>query len=374
MASRPIAYLFTVITFVMGGASASCLAPEEEMIFKIELRGDWSPLTFPKQYPKFRKNAQFSPLVGTVHNDEYTMWEEGRVVSRDFRYFVNEDVTSKLVNSIKRSPDANTAFLANKIKDGMGKTSKTFTATRDFHLLSFAVHLIPSPDWFVGTSKLDLCQGSSWLDEPITLDLRPYDAGTDQGFMFTSPDYDESSFKPVHQITSTYPNHPANSFYYPQLDQLPRIAHATISRVAASQVSLPVSAEKSRGPLEAVSSAGNPHQNIPSWFHGISTGNSNNVQLTPVDCAVTNWGAWGTCDDLCTVGVQRRYRIVQQKPLNGGRKCDSLIELRICNSKLAMKKAQKKKCANKKMKKERKKYNAKQMKKIQNSIDNLYLI
>lgn len=57
-------------------------------------------------------------------------------MSRDFRYFVNEDVTSKLVNSIKRSPDANTAFLANKIKDGMGKTSKTFTATRDFHLVS----------------------------------------------------------------------------------------------------------------------------------------------------------------------------------------------------------------------------------------------
>lgn len=64
------------------------------------------------------------------------MWEEGRIVSRDFRYFVNEDVTTKLVNSIKRSSDASTAFLANKIKSGVGETSKIFTATRDFHMVS----------------------------------------------------------------------------------------------------------------------------------------------------------------------------------------------------------------------------------------------
>lgn len=139
-----------------------------------------------------------------------------------------------------------------------------------FSQLSFAVHLVPSPDWFVGVSKLDLCQGSSWLREPVTVDLRPYDAGTDQGFMFTSPDFDEDPYKPVQQITSTNPSHPANSFYYPQLEQLPRIAYVTISRVE-SQESVPLADEPQSGPLAAVSSERNPHPNVPAWFHAISS-------------------------------------------------------------------------------------------------------
>lgn len=172
---------------------------------------------------------------------------------------------------------------------------------------------------------MDLCQGSSWLDEPITLDLRPYDAGTDQGFMFTSPDYDESSFKPVHQITSTYPSHPANSFYYPQLDQLPRIAHATISRVAASQVSLPVSAEKSRGPLEAVSSAGNPHQNIPSWFHGISSKYITGILTGNAFCGMTIEDRCVDCSKIYP--FQTKLRILNFLP-----KKQQLLYLKSCDS------------------------------------------
>lgn len=373
--------LIVLATTLFAEVMATCSAPEGAMTFKVTFHGDWSPLAFPKQYPKFRKNAQWSPLVGAVHRSGYTMWEEGRVVSRDFRYFVNEDVTTKLVNSIKRSPDASTAFLANKIKSGVGKTSKIFTATRDFHMLSFAVHIVPSPDWFVGYSKLDLCQGSEWLRKPVTFDLQPFDAGTDQGFMFTSPEFEENPFKPVTQITSSNPNHPANSFFYPQLDQLPRIAHFTISRAAPEPQSPEVNAP---GPLPSIS-GGNSQDprsipskpmapGLPSWYHRINPHISSESKLTPVDCEVTTWGAWGDCDRTCAVGLQRRFRLVQQRPLNGGRKCDTLIEMRICNTKLALKKPQKKKCANKKMKKEKKKYTAKQMKKIRANLNNVYIV
>jgi hypothetical protein len=49
--------------------------------------------------------------------------------------------------------------------------------------------LAPSPDWFIGVSGLDLIVGGDWVDELVT-DLRAYDAGTDSGVTFLSPDDD----------------------------------------------------------------------------------------------------------------------------------------------------------------------------------------
>lgn len=50
------------------------------------------------------------------------------------------------------------------------------------------VKVIPSPDWFVGVDSLNLCEGGKWKQE-VTLDLQPFDAGTDSGFTFSSPNY-----------------------------------------------------------------------------------------------------------------------------------------------------------------------------------------
>lgn len=55
--------------------------------------------------------------------------------------------------------------------------------------LSFIVRIVPSPDWFVGIDSLNLCEGDHWI-ENISLDLYPYDAGTDSGFTFSSPNFE----------------------------------------------------------------------------------------------------------------------------------------------------------------------------------------
>ena len=55
--------------------------------------------------------------------------------------------------------------------------------------LSFIVRIVPSPDWFIGVDSLNLCDGDHWK-ESIHLDLYPYDAGTDSGFTFSSPNFE----------------------------------------------------------------------------------------------------------------------------------------------------------------------------------------
>ncbi|HIE82521.1 MAG TPA: hypothetical protein EYQ00_01135 [Dehalococcoidia bacterium] len=59
----------------------------------------------------------------------------------------------------------------------------------------------------------------------------PIDAGTDNGFTFTSPNWPTSPQGTIFRITSTYPPHPASSFNYPDKPNLPAIATFTFVKV-----------------------------------------------------------------------------------------------------------------------------------------------
>lgn len=50
-----------------------------------------------------------------------------------------------------------------------------------------------------------------------------------------------------------------------------------------------------------------------------------------VDCQVTPWGAWSTCDTDCGPGMMSRSRSIQIQPQNGGRHCPSLQQRRGCH-------------------------------------------
>lgn len=72
-------------------------------------------------------------------------------------------------------------------------------------------------------SFLQLCVGGSWIDT-VTVELDPLDAGTDNGFTFTAPNWPTAPQGVIYRITSRYPAHPAGSFYYPKSKRLPPIA------------------------------------------------------------------------------------------------------------------------------------------------------
>ncbi len=49
--------------------------------------------------------------------------------------------------------------------------------------------IAPSPDWFVGVSGLSLIANGQW-SEQLVVPLFAYDAGTDSGASYTSPNSD----------------------------------------------------------------------------------------------------------------------------------------------------------------------------------------
>lgn len=64
-------------------------------------------------------------------------------------------------------------------------THATFRVTREHHLVSLVTAIIPSPDWFLGVSNMELCEVTTTKWAPsLTFNLYALDAGTDSGLTF----------------------------------------------------------------------------------------------------------------------------------------------------------------------------------------------
>lgn len=89
-------------------------------------------------------------------------------------------------------------------------TPSSYSCLHVFHLqLSFIARIVPSPDWFVGVDSVDLCDGDHWK-ENASMELFPYDAGTDSGFTFSSPNFETIPQDKITQVGELEPRHSTN--------------------------------------------------------------------------------------------------------------------------------------------------------------------
>lgn len=178
------------------------------------------------------------------------MWSLGAIATPAFKKFTQDVDSSGLDRETSGFNGIFDTFYSRPIKHGVGESSVDFVADSHhsqvkFHFILFfwpakydvefqvslAVRLVPSPDWFVGLDTFDLCENGSWANL-ITLPLEPLDAGVDRGYTFTSPNWASRPQQKIFRITSTFPNHRASSFLYPNLSQLPTIATVTFQLLA----------------------------------------------------------------------------------------------------------------------------------------------
>ncbi|XP_018611971.1 spondin-2a [Scleropages formosus] len=273
--------------------------------------GHWSPQTFPKQYPLFRPPAQWSKLIAVTHNAQFRLWQEGAPASQGAQSFAEEGVTAEVVKEAREARKwraVGSMYRTPGIPTGTGHSSTELLLQPRNPQLSLMVKVIPSPDWFVGIDSLNLCEHNDWRQE-VTLDLRPFDAGTDSGFTFSSPNFPTNPPENITQITSQNPNHPANSFFYPRLSELPPLATIRLTR-------------QDRSPVRhnSLSNHIQPHDTTPKRF-----------SETPLDCEVSLWSSWGLCLGSCSKGGMRhRTRYILLRPANSGIPCPELEEQAEC--------------------------------------------
>lgn len=152
------------------------------------------PTNFPAGvWPDVPSAAHYSPIIGASHREVMTIWSAGEMAIEGVENVAETGNRAALESMIDGSPN-----VLSKILHPAGFASPdvtvgpiTFDVNDENPLVSFVTMVAPSPDWFTGVSRLDLRDNGEFVDS-LTVDLFAYDAGTEDGMMFSTdnPDTD----------------------------------------------------------------------------------------------------------------------------------------------------------------------------------------
>lgn len=162
---------------------------------------DWSAQTHPTDIPP---NPHFSGLIGGTHTAAASFWSVGTNASPGIENMAETGAKSPLDAEIQNAIAAGTAGMlisGGGINPSPDSVSVQFQCSTDFPLVTLVSMVAPSPDWFVGVTGLNLYEGGVWVDEKVVV-LWPYDAGTDSGVSYASPNQETNPADPVSLITS----------------------------------------------------------------------------------------------------------------------------------------------------------------------------
>ena len=173
---------------------AGCAVPAT---YAVEVEVVWDPATVP--------NPHFSPVVGATHDASLSLWTPGGMATNGIEVMAETGATGPLVAEVQDAIADGTAgavVLGSPIPVSPGGTTVSVEVDETHDRVTLVTMVAPSPDWFVGVSGLELCVDGEWVDQ--TVDLTVWDAGTDSGLQFTSPNQDTVPAEPITVSTAFF--------------------------------------------------------------------------------------------------------------------------------------------------------------------------
>ena len=166
--------------------------------YTVTFTGAWTAEATPGGVPD---GAHFSPLIGGVHNADVAFLEAGGTATPGIESMAERGRTATLTEEIQAAgPNALSVL---RKDSGPGATaSDTFeavTVTADHPRITLLSMIAPSPDWFVGVFGLSLLDAEGNWADALTVNLYPWDAGTEEGDDFS---FDNAATVPPGTIVS----------------------------------------------------------------------------------------------------------------------------------------------------------------------------
>ena len=136
-------------------------------------------------------NAHWSNLVGANHNSDITFLELGGTATVGIENVAEAGSNTIFNSEVQTSINAGDAeqWLQEPFSPFAAISSATLSdviVSEDYPLLTLVSMIAPSPDWIIAINSLNLWDTSlnQWKDT-FTVDLFPYDAGTENGFGYS---------------------------------------------------------------------------------------------------------------------------------------------------------------------------------------------
>lgn len=187
------------LPLVLAAVAPLAAAQGSIAVYDVTFDATWSAATHPGGFPG---GAHFSNLVGGTHDAGVSFWTPGAVASPGIEAMAELGTTPPLQAEVAAAIAAGHA--GSIVLGGLvfvpGQVATSLVVTDRFPLVTLVTMIAPSPDWFVGVRGLALLSGGAWQD--VDVPLFAWDAGTDSGAAYTSPDVDTVPKQPIAAITS----------------------------------------------------------------------------------------------------------------------------------------------------------------------------
>lgn len=168
--------------------------------YQVTFTSTWSEQSHPYEYPAGL--AHFSGLIGATHNALVNFWQPKEVATNGIESMAETGSKSLLIAEINTEIDIGNAqhlLSGGGIGRSPGEVQLTFEITQQHPFVTLVSMIAPSPDWFVGVSSLPLIANGQWLEQ-LVVPLFAYDAGTDSGAVYTSPNSDTQPRTSIQRI------------------------------------------------------------------------------------------------------------------------------------------------------------------------------
>lgn len=193
---KKITLLFTTILLF-----GSALQAQNEAIYSIDFTSTWSQATHPHSSGNLPGNAHWSALVGATHNDQVEFLAMGELATpgiKDVAELGSNGVFFSEVTSAMNAGYANQIIDGPAIATASGQVEvNNLQVSTDFPLITLASMIAPSPDWMIAINSVSLLDNNGdWIPQ-VSIDLYPYDAGTDSGVDYTSANNPTNPAEPI---------------------------------------------------------------------------------------------------------------------------------------------------------------------------------
>ncbi|GMR39632.1 hypothetical protein PMAYCL1PPCAC_09827, partial [Pristionchus mayeri] len=260
--------------------------------YELEFIGIWSKDTHPRDYPTLLHLTHFTDMLGGSHSRNYSLWKIGEPSTDGMKEIAEWGNTYTAEKEAKEKASELRTLM--KIKglwypEVQGRTKSAFVVNKYHHLVSFATMFGPSPDWCVGLSSVNLClPDCSWVGER-SFDLTPFDAGTDDGETYMSPNQPAEPRHPVRWITTN--DHTSSPFYDESTKAIPPLARVVLRRT------------------EIVSSRCQSDKEYQVEAHNITNTSEDEEYRDRRECSMSEWEPWSLCSATCGKGIRMRSRV-----------------------------------------------------------------
>lgn len=159
--------------------------------YKLTFNATWSSFSHPNDFPS---NPHFSGLIGMTHNAEVQLFGVEKKATTGIKNMAETGSKSPLSDEIDAwisEKKAKSRISGGGIGRSPGSVELEFTIEKSHSLVSVVSMIAPSPDWFIAVREVELYEKDKWITDK-TVEVGAYDAGTDAGVNFTSPNKDET--------------------------------------------------------------------------------------------------------------------------------------------------------------------------------------